>query len=120
MWGRKSIDKRVTVWWKEYALHRVIDKTATNVHHLLQRAERSRFNVDADENKVRMLQREHQALHQYFTNERDPQAQLRKHFNLTRWVIKEDIAEQLEELLNLPIEDFYKSNLVKWKRKWKR
>lgn len=118
---RNWIEKRFQMHWKTFKITELADKTATSIHHILQRAEADKFNVEHPVNKVRMNHRKHQSLHQYFTDERHPQEQLRKHFELCKQVINKQVVEQLEAILTMPIEDFYRQDLIKNNnKKWKR
>ena len=71
----------------DYSLKRVIDKTATDLHHLIGRKFRHQYRVNAEENKVKINRRKHIALNQFFGDKQNPREQLKEVFNLVKPVL---------------------------------
>ena len=59
-------DRILTIDNIPYRLLRVIDKTATNIHHVISRKENKKFNVHIDRNKLEINMRVHDALNRLF------------------------------------------------------
>ena len=103
------------VQWK---LNRVIDKTATDLHHIMGQCNKHLYNVNIDENKIRMLRREHIALNSYFWNKQNPREQLKKVYETVKWVLSSWVRRELYTILyEADDEMFYIPELLKWKKK---
>lgn len=50
----------------EYRLQRIIDATATNIHHIISRKEKEKFNVHDERNKMKINMRLHDALNRFY------------------------------------------------------
>ena len=61
-----------TVNGVQYRLRRVIDKTATNIHHIISRKEKQDFNVHDEHNKIRVNMIDHDNLNQFFKDKQNP------------------------------------------------
>ena len=68
-------------------LNRVIDKTATDLHHIMGQCNKHLYHVNIDENKIRMERREHIALNNYFRDKQNPREQLKKVFETVKTVL---------------------------------
>lgn len=112
-----KFNNKLVINWQEYRLNKVIDATVEDIHHLLQKSEKWKYNINEDINKLKMNRRQHVNLHRYFQDAHTPKEQLRKHFDLVRQVISDDVAQQLEQILNMTDEEFYKEQLIKKKKK---
>lgn len=105
------------VQWK---LNRVIDKTATDLHHIMWQCNKHLYNVNIDQNKIRMERREHVALNNYFGNKQNPREQLKKVFETVKQVLSPWIRRELYTILyEADDEMFYIPELLKWKKKKK-
>ena len=112
MWLDK--DKRiVTVDWAQYRLVRVIDKTETDIHHILSKKKRQEFNVDNPKNKIRLSRRKHAALNWFYGDHQTPKEQLKDMYEIRKTALSEEVRGVLFELLNLDDEAFYDFDLVK-------
>ena len=118
--NRNRINRVVTVDGTEYRLQRIIDKTATDIHHIIGKCNRMKYNTNAEENKVRINRREHVALNQYFLDKQDPRQQLLKVFNLVKQVLSPGVRNELYTILELTDDEmFYIPEVLKWQKKKK-
>ena len=121
MKNRNRIDRVVTVDGIEYRLQRIIEKTATDIHHIIGKCNRMKYNTNAEENKVRISRREHVALNQYFKDKQDPRQQLLQVFNLVKPVLSPGVRRELHTILELTDDEmFYIPEVLKWKQKNKK
>lgn len=101
-------------------LNRVIDKTATDLHHIMGQCNKHLYNVNIDENKIRMERREHIALNNYFRDKQNPREQLKKVFETVKTVLTPWVRRELYTILyDTDDEMFYIPELLKWKKKKK-
>ena len=101
-------------------LNRVIDKTATDLHHIMGQCNKHLYNVNIDENKIRMERREHIALNNYFRDKQNPREQLKKVFETVKTVLSPWVRRELYTILyEADDEMFYIPELLKWKKKKK-
>ena len=118
--NRNRINRVVTVDGTEYRLQRIIDKTETDIHHIIGKCNRMKYNTNAEENKVRINRREHVALNQYFLDKQDPRQQLLKVFNLVKQVLSPGVRNELYTILELTDDEmFYIPEVLKWQKKKK-
>lgn len=110
-------DRIITLDNVNYRLLRVIDKTATNLHHIMGRCNRQKYNTNIPENLVRISEREHDALNRYFKDKQNPRDQLRKVFELVKPVLSAGVRHELEVILSCEDDLFYIPELLKWKKK---
>ena len=108
----------VEINWVQRKLNRVIDKTATDLHHIMWQCNRHLYNVNIDQNKIRMSEREHVALNNYFGNKQNPREQLQKVFETVKTVLTPWVRRELYTILyDTDDEMFYIDELLKWKKK---
>lgn len=111
-------DRILTIDNVPYRLLRVIDKTATNIHHIMWKCNRQKYNTEIPENKVKISEREHDALNRFFKDKQNPRDQLRKVFDLVKPVLSAGVRQELEIILNCDDDLFYREELLKkWKKK---
>lgn len=104
----------------QWKLNRVIDKTATNLHHIMGRCNKHLYNVNIDENLIRMSEREHIAFNNYFGNKQNPREQLKKVFETVKTVLTPGVRRELYTILYETDDSmFYIDELLKWKKKKK-
>lgn len=106
-------DRILTIDNVPYRLLRVIDATATNLHHIMGRCNRKKYNTEIPENKVRISEREHDALNRYFKDKQNPRDQLRKVFELVKPVLSAGVRHELEVILSCSDDLFYIPELLK-------
>jgi len=108
----------VEINWVQWKLNRVIEKSATDLHHIMWRCNKHLYNVNIDENKIRMERREHIALNNYFRDKQNPREQLKKVFETVKQVLSPWVRRELYAILyEADDEMFYIPELLKWKKK---
>ena len=112
-------DRILTIDNVPYRLLRVIDATATNLHHIMWKCNRQKYNTEIPENKVRISEREHDALNRFFKDKQNPRDQLLKVFNLVKPVLSAGVRHELEIILNCDDDLFYIPELLKKKKNGK-
>ena len=109
-----SHDRILNFDGKLYRLQRVIDKTETDIHHLIGRRYRQKYNTNAEINKVRINRRKHVALNAFFWDKQSPREQLLEVFNLVKPVLSLWVKQELEIILNKTTDDlFYNEEVLK-------
>ena len=109
-----SHDRILNFDGKLYRLQRVIDKTETDIHHLIGRKYRQKYNTNAEINKVRINRRKHVALNAFFWDKQSPREQLLEVFNLVKPVLSLWVKQELEIILNQTTDDlFYNEEVLK-------
>ena len=109
-------DRILTIDNVPYRLLRVIDKTSTNIHHIVWRCNRNKYNTNIEQNLVRISEREHDALNRYFKDKQNPREQLRKVFELVKPVLSAGVRHELEVILSCSDDLFYIPELLKWQK----
>ena len=92
-------------------------RPATNVHHLTSQCLRDEYNVDIEQNKLRMNIKRHDALHALFNCLHTPKEQLKELYYIYENVLNKTARDLFRELLKLEDDEFYIPELLKWKRK---
>lgn len=117
--NRNRIARITTIDWIQYKLNRVIDETATSIHHIMGQCNKKQYNVNIEQNKVRISDREHIALNNYFWNKQNPREQLKKVFEMVKPVLSQWVKQELYTILYKVDDDlFYIPELLKkWKQK---
>jgi len=98
----------------QYKLSKVIDATATNIHHIISQKEYQQFDVQNPLNKMKVKVLRHDALNRFFGDRQNPKKQLeyllkeRRGNVLSIWV-----QRALHDILSLPNDVFYKKELIK-------
>ena len=112
-------DRILTIDNVNYRLLKCIDKTATNLHHIMWKCNRQKYDTEIPENKVRISEREHDALNRFFKDKQNPRDQLRKVFDLVKPVLSAWVRHELEIILNCDDDLFYIPELLKKKKNGK-
>lgn len=60
----------------QYKLSKVIDTTATNIHHIISQKEHQEFDVQNPINKMKVKVLRHDALNRFFGDRQNPKKQL--------------------------------------------
>ena len=111
-------NKELEINWVRYRLFRIVDKTATSIHHIIGKCNRMNYNTNVDQNKVRISDREHIALNNFFRDKQDPRSQLKKVFELVKPVLSEWVRKELYTILyEADDELFYIPEVLKKKKK---
>jgi predicted RNase H-like nuclease (RuvC/YqgF family) len=112
--NHSDIPRIATINGIEYKLNRVIDETATSIHHIMGKCNRMKYNTNIEQNKVRIKDREHIALNNYFKEKQNPREQLQKVFQLVKPVLSIGVRKELEAILYEADDDlFYIPELLK-------
>lgn len=108
-------DKYLTLNGKCYRLQRYIEKTEQDIHHLIGKRYRMKYNTNAEENKVKISRRKHVALNQFFWDKQSPREQLIEVFNLVKPVLSAGVRNELYTILELTDDSmFYIPEVLKW------
>ena len=115
-------DSIITIGSNKYRLARIVDKTATDIHHLIWKKYRHQYRVNAEENKVKINRRKHIALNQFFGDKQNPREQLKEVFNLVKPVLSPWVRKELYTILEQTDDEmFYIPEVLLWyKRKQKK
>ena len=106
-------DRIITINGIDYRLLRVIDNTATNIHHRISRKEANKFNTNHERNKLKINMRVHDALNRFFWDRQNPRKQLEFMFNIRKDVLSPGVRQELYTILTLPDDMFYHTDLIK-------
>lgn len=109
-------DRIIEKDWKLYKLNLLIDRTATDIHHIISKKEINKFKVNDDKNKIRIQRRKHVALNNFFLDSQDPKKQLRVMYDIRKTALSPWVRNELYTLLSLPDDMFYDEDLLKWKK----
>lgn len=110
----------VEINWVQRKLNRVVEKTATDLHHIIGRCNRHLYNVNIDQNKIRMERRKHIALNNFFWADQNPRDQLKDVFEIVKNVLTPWVRRELYTILyDTDDSMFYIPELLKWKKKKK-
>jgi len=116
--NHNRITRITTIDWTQYKLNKVIDKTAEDIHHIMWKCNKAKYNVNIDENKVKIKRIEHIALNNFFRDKQNPREQLQKVFEIVKPVLSAWVRQELYTILYEADDDlFYIPELLKWKKK---
>lgn len=90
-----------------------------SIHHIIGRMNHSWANVEDNTNKMILGVLKHRALNTLVLDKQEPQLQLELFYE-KYWkpVLSKQVCKELEFILSLPKEEFYRPELIKtWKRK---
>lgn len=122
MWSHRERPNRIVeINWVQRKLNRVIDRTATDVHHILWQKYKHLYNVNIDQNKIRMERRKHVSLNNFFWDKQSPREQFQDVFEIVKNVLSPWVRQELYTILyEADDEMFYIPELIKWKKKKKK
>lgn len=104
--------------WKLYKLNLVVDRSVTDLHHIMWKKNRNKYNTNIEQNKTRISRREHIALNNFFQDKQSPREQLQKVFEIVKPVLSPWVRHELYTILFECDDDmFYIPELLKWKKK---
>lgn len=109
----------VEINWVQWKLNRVIEKTATDIHHIISRKQKAKFKVNEDANLIRIPRRKHIALNNFYGMKQTPREQLREMYEIWKTALSRWVRQELYTILDLPDDMFYNEELIKWKKKKK-
>lgn len=105
----------------KYKIVQIVDKTASDLHHIIGKCNQYKYNVKAKENLIRIPRRKHVALNQFFGDKQNPRDQFKEVYEITKSVLSEWVRRELYTLLyEADDELFYIPEVLKtWKKKKK-
>lgn len=112
---KNKLSKTIVINWETYHLNKEIPRDAENLHHIIWKVNRIKYNTNEKLNKVLLNERKHVALNRLFLDHQSPHEQLRDMIKIREPVLSEWVRETLYWLLSLPRWLFYKEELVKKK-----
>lgn len=102
------------VLWK---MNKVIEQTAMDIHHIMWKCNKNKYNTNIEENKVKISRRLHVALNGFFWDKQDPRQQLIQVFEIVKPVLSPWVRRELSTILyEADDELFYIPELLKWKK----
>lgn len=106
--------------WVQYKLCKIIDKTAQDIHHIMWKCNRNKYNTNIEQNKVKISRRLHVALNGFFGDKQNPREQLKQVYEIVKNVLSPWVRNELYTILyECDDEMFYIPELLKWKKKKK-
>ena len=113
-----SVNRIMDVDWVQYKLCKIIDKTATDIHHIIWKKYRNQYNTNVEENKTRISRRLHVALNWFFGDKQNPRDQLKQIFEIVKPVLSTWVRNELYTILYECDDDlFYIDEVLRWKKK---
>lgn len=112
---KNKLSKTIVINWETYHLNKEIPRDAENLHHIIWKVNRIKYNTNEKLNKVLLNERKHVALNRLFLDHQSPHEQLRDMLKIWEPVLSEWVRETLYWLLSLPRWLFYKEEMVKKK-----
>ena len=112
------INHYTTINGVQYKLCKVIDRTATNIHHIISQRERQQYDVQNPINKKKVRIIDHNDFNRFFKDRQNPRKQL-EYLVTERWgnVLSLWVKRALLDILTLPDDVFYKEELIKGAKK---
>jgi len=111
-------DKIIEKDGKKYKLNLIIDKTATDIHHILGQKYKAQYNVNIDQNKIRIPRKDHIDYNNFVKDKQSPREAMQKLYEMCKQVLTPGVKEIMETVLYKTDDDlFYIPELIKWKKK---
>ena len=108
----------VEINWVQWKLNRVIDKTATDIHHIMGQKYKYLYNVNIDQNKMRIPRKDHIDYNDFVKDKQNPREAMQKLFEMCKQVLTAWVRRELYTILyETDDEMFYIPELLKWKKK---
>ena len=103
----------IEINWTQRKLNRVIDKTATDLHHIISRKQKAKFKVNEPDNLIRIPRRKHVALNSLYGMKQTPREQLKEMYEIWKTALSRWVRQELYTILELPDDMFYNETLLK-------
>ena len=118
---RKERPNRIVeINWVQWKLNRIIDKTATDIHHVVGQKYKHLYNVNIDQNKMRISRKDHIDYNNFVKDKQNPREAMQKLFEMCKQVLTAWVRRELYTILyETDDEMFYIPELLKWKKKKK-
>ena len=118
--NKERPNRIVEINWVQWKLNRVIDKTATDIHHVVWQKYRHLYNVNIDQNKMRIPRKDHIDYNNFVKDKQNPREAMQKLFEMCKQVLTAWVRRELYTILyETDDEMFYIPELLKWKKKKK-
>lgn len=92
------------------------EKEKLTIHHIIGRCNSRRANVEEKTNKMILSEFKHRAFNSVFQQAQSPQEQLEVMYNqYWKKTLSTQVCAEIEALLSMDKEDFYKKDLLKKK-----
>ena len=119
--NRERPNRIVEINWVQRRLNKVIDSTEIDVHHILWKRYKHLYNVNIEQNKMRIPRKDHVAYNHFVGDKQNPREALQKLFEMCKPILKDEVKKQLIEILyNTEDKDFYIPELLKCPKKKKK
>ena len=82
--NHNTINHYTTINGVQYKLCKVIDRTATNIHHIISQRERQQYDVQNPINKKKVRIVDHNDFYRFFKDRQNPRKQL-EYLVTERW-----------------------------------
>lgn len=110
----------VEINWVQWKLNRVIEKTATDIHHIVGQKYKHLYNVNIDQNKMRISRKDHVDYNTFVKGKQNPREAMQKLYEMCKQVLTTWVRRELYTILyETDDEMFYIPELLKWKKKKK-
>ena len=103
----------VEINWVQRKLNRVVEKSATDLHHIISRKQKAKFKVNEADNLIRIPRRKHIALNNLYWMKQTPREQLREMYEIWKTALSRWVRQELYTILELPDDMFYNETLLK-------
>lgn len=121
MKNRNKPNRIIDINGVQWKLNRVIDPTATDIHHIMWQKYKHLYNVKIEQNKVRIPRKDHVDYNHFVKDKQNPREALQKLFEMCKPILKDEVKRQLIEILyNTEDKDFYIPELLKCPKKKKK
>lgn len=94
-----KIERIVEIDGKRYRLNKIVDKTATDIHHILWQRYKHIYNVNVEENKMRILRKDHIDYNNFVKDKQNPREALQKMYEMCKQVLTPWVKDILETVL---------------------
>ena len=103
---------------KKYKLNLIIEKTATDIHHILWLKYKNQYNVNIPQNKKRIPRRFHVNYNNFVEDKQNPRDAFKIVYELTKEILSPGVREILETVIYKTDDTlFYIPEIIKWKKK---
>lgn len=111
-------DKIVEKDGKRYKMNLIIEKTAMDLHHIMWKKYKNKYNVDIPQNKKKIPRRFHVRYNNFVEDRQSPRELFDIAYQMTKDVLSPGVREVLETVIYKTDDDlFYIPELIKWKKK---
>lgn len=110
-------DKIIEKDGKKYKLNLIIERTATDIHHILWLKYKNQYNVNIPQNKKRIPRRFHVNYNNFVEDKQNPRDAFKIVYELTKEILSPGVREILETVIYKTDDDlFYIPEIIKWKK----